>query len=510
MPFYETITGWYGGLSRWWGRTPGTATPVDAPKAKATPQLGTADTGVTGQTGGSIAAMSNPGSLAGVGEGWYPGYGLRRNVTIELILAALADPIISACHRYVTEPIRTGKANLVASDEAPKGAKEWIEKVTKPLLPRYLEDAMWAVPFGWVGWQRVWERVDGDYVVTRLLMGRHEWSGVLYDQDSGEYVGLKWDGTDIFGLKALLYTYDRRGSKDYLGRSRIENVIEVYDNWREANNQTAKLSNKASGTVLKMGYPPGASAETTNKDRAETFAKRATSGAGWVTYPTWGGFTVEQLMRMTPDQIVAFSKATDWPMDALDLGEQGSAISALTGDKQYLDQLKCLGYGVPPQAILSATTSNRATAEAAGGYGTDMNESVNQGVYACFNQVVDDLMELKFGKQTRGTVRWEPEPLSDPQAVIDNAMLQAAMSSSNPDVQRDVGERDWNAVYIRNGVPKLPEAEIAKRKQEKEDAAAKAMQDQQALAAAKGGINGEKPGANGNGRMVGAGAKDEN
>lgn len=505
MPVYDSYL--YGGYGfdtlspyGWFGRSPGYAQPADEPKEPAKPKEGLVAT-TTGQSGASIAAMSNAGS----GFGGYPGYGNRRPVTVETIIEALRDPVISNCHAYIAGPICAGKANLVATDEAPEGAKEWIEKATKPLLPRYLKDAVWCIPFGWAGWQKEFERRDGDFYV-KLHACRQEWSGVLYHKETGAHIGLRWDGTDIFGRRQFIITHNPRGSKDYLGRSRIENVQKAIDDWIAENDQTAKLANKASGMLFRQGYPPGPNGDTTNKSKAEEFAKRATSGASWITYPTWGGFTIEEITRLSPEQLVAFAKATDWPSEAMDLRDQGAAISALTTDKQYLDQLKCLGYGVPPQAVLSGSTSNRATSEAAGGFGTAMNEIVNRDVYAVFNEhVVDDLMELKYGPKTRGTVRWEPEPLEDPQELFDRQIIQAAFSSSNPDVQRAIGERDIGAICDRNGLPRKPQEQIDAEKAEAEEQAEKQFDQQRQMMEHKAAL-GAKPT---NGKPVNGEAKDK-
>lgn len=500
MPFYDPYFYYGGDLGAYapygyWGRSPGYAQPADEPRQAEKPKEGLVKT-TTGMTGANVAAMSNAGS----GWGGYPGYTNGPPITVESIERVMRDPVIAAAHAFATGPIRTSKSHLVVRDDAPEGAKEFVERVIDPLLPDYLEDAAWSIPFGWAGWQVEWEREDGDYIVRKLHACRHEWSAVLFDKDTGDHIGLRWNGTDVFGLRQFIVTHDRRGSNDYLGRPRVKNVAEVSQNWREANDQTAKLSGKASGVILNIGYPPNGGGLTTNKDAAESFAKRATSGASWITHPTWGGLGIEDLKTLQPDVLKMLSEGTDWPMTTLDMGNQGPAIASLTADKRYLDELKCLGYLVPPEAVLQGTGGNRAKSESQGNSGTAMNEPANQEIYAAFQKgVVAPLLELKYGKKLRNCVVLQPEPLEDPQAVFDRQMLQAAFGSSNPDIQRDVGERDWGAVFDRNGVPKLSEEDMAARDQKKAEAAAQQFDQQRQMMEHKASL--AKPGSNGNGRM---------
>lgn len=401
-------------------------------------------------------AGGNATDTMATGFGYLCGYSPRPPSTPAAYLSCLLDPVLAAARMFALNPIRIGKAKIAKQDDAPDERVTWIENATKKLLTSYVEDAVWSVDFGFSVFQNVWERTEGRWNLAKVIAGRQETdSGVLVDKTTGERAGIRWNGVNLFGHKGFSVTNDRRGQQ-WLGRSRVEVVLETVEQWRDANNMTAKLGRKASGIVLMTGFPPGSTTTSADarKAQADAFGKMITSGAGYGSYPLLGGLTEAKLNAMPIADLVKLVQLSLWKFDKIDLGDSAPAIAALTEEKRYLDELKCLGYGVPPEAILQGMGGNRAKSESQGGSGTAMNEPVSQNVYRAFNEgPVNSLLELNFGPDARDTVWWEPEPLEDAQSVFDRLILSTV--AATPEGMNYLVENfDLDAIAMRNGLPK--------------------------------------------------------
>ncbi len=395
----------------------------------------------------------------GSGWGWsyLCGYADRPPSTPQSYLSALLDPVLASARAFALNPIRIGKAKLVkARDDAPDAWKQPLEDMTKPLLTPYVEDGVWAVDMGWAGFQNVWDRREGLWWLADVIACRQEAdSGILIDKTTGNKVGVRWNGVNLDGHKAFSYTHDRRGQA-WLGRSRLENVLDTIHQWRELNHMTAKMGKKASGIVVMVGYPPGkdATAAAANKTSAETFGRLITTGAAYGSYPTLGGLTDDKIRSMAPADLARLIEISLWQFKQIDLGNPGPSLVATTAEKEYLDKLKCLGYFVPPEAILQTGSGNRAKSESQGDSGTAMNEAVNRGVYDAFNKgALNSVLELNYGPKAKDAYRWEPEPLEDSQTVFDREILKViAQSDGGMDYLARTFELD--SIAERNGLPK--------------------------------------------------------
>lgn len=402
-------------------------------------------------------ALATDASVGGWGWSYLCGYSDRPPSTPQSYLSALLDPVLAAARAFALNPIRIGKAKLVkVREDAPDDWRKPLEDMTKPLLTPYVEDAVWGVDMGWAGFQNVWERREGLWWLASIIACRQEAdSGILVDKTTGNKVGVRWNGADLTGHKAFSYTHDRRGQQ-WLGRSRLENVLDTISQWRELNNMTAKMGRKASGIVVMTGYPPGKdlAAAAVNKASAESFGKAITSGAAYGSYPTLGGLTDDKIRSMAPADLARLIEISLWQFKLLDLGNPGPSIVATTADKEYLDKLKCLGYFVPPEAILQTGSGNRAKTESQGNSGTAMNEAVNRGVYDAFNKgPLNSLLTLNYGETAKDAYRWEPEPLEDAQTVFDREILSmvAASDAGMAWLSRNFGLEE---IAERNGLSK--------------------------------------------------------
>ena len=446
------------------GLQPATSVPPDGQK----PQTGQADIGT------ASIGVTDPREFGTYGFGGPGGYLNAPLGSPMLYLTLLQDPVLAAARAYALSPIVTGTWRIVGDDGVNQSWIDDIRSATWSLLEGYRSEAVWGVDMGWAGWQVVWERAAGKYQLDSIIPCRPEASQVLYDSDTGAYAGLRFNtsATDLYGMRAFIYTYDRR-AQHWTGRSRLENVIQAVWNWRDCNDNTAKLAKKQSGIVQGVGYPPGVLLDPktgkpaldangqpmTRKKSAEDFGRVITSGSGYYVFPTMGGLPEDAIMQMIQRGGVAdlakLLATSMWQFPQVDLGDHGPAMEALTTAKRYYDEAKCLGYYVPPESILNASHGNRAKGEQMSDNAALMNEPVNRGICASFNRgVVDNLLELRWGKEARGKVRWEPEPLADKQAAFDQTLIQAWMTSTGDGSIYLQRNWDLDAVFERNGINK--------------------------------------------------------
>ena len=139
------------------------------------------------------------------------------------------------------------------------------------------------------------------------------------------------------------------------------------------------------------------------------------------------------------------------------LSEGGSLQAGFTGRLEYLDKLKVRGILSPERTVLEGQHGTLADAEAHADVALTQADLTHQYVVDCLNlQVVDRLLVLNFGEDTRGAVRVVPAPIVDAKRSFYRDLYKTLLA--NPNFQaHELSALDLDALKDTLGLPKSTE-----------------------------------------------------
>jgi hypothetical protein len=200
------------------------------------------------------------------------------------------DPTIALARALAVAPVVAGKWAVQADADVPQEVCGWIDKqfltVREPLLETILKHGY--VDFGHQGFELIWGLdAHGRQCVARFKPLLPDITEILIDAHGG-LAGLrqrgKGDGSNLCeapsgraptagwsgkldlspfprqndvvltGANAMLVSFGGEGSNLY-GEPLLENVREVWNDWRKANEVAARYDRKIAGAYLLLHYP---------------------------------------------------------------------------------------------------------------------------------------------------------------------------------------------------------------------------------------------------------------
>lgn len=358
-----------------------------------------------------------------------PGYGIPCPPSIETYRAMRSHPTVAICRMAATAGIRGSAYSVEADDDAPIGAKDYIDKMVKPLWSTMKNDGLYSLDYGWQAFEKIWAVNGGYYTVARLKSLNVACSTIKTD-DNGGYIGIKnTGGRDAFipAEKTWLLSYDSENGNLY-GRSRHENIrTYAYSPWVNLFDKQGKIFSKLSAVIPQIRYPEGQSKDAAGKTRsnfdiASEILAKLTRGDGiampntlaaWAEDAIRGGVDVSQLAAWT----ISFLEANG--------SSAGPTLEAL----RYLDELMMRGWFVPGGAISNEQIGSQAKAGANADLALAMSEQDKAWLVQSINShIIDDVLAINWGESARGKVRITTPPLVDTIAAAQRRIIEAALS----------------------------------------------------------------------------------
>lgn len=380
------------------------------------------------------------------------------------------DPTINLVIRLIKAPILASQWTVDAA-EGKKPKQAWIDFVKDQILPQrlaILREGLRYLEFGWRPFERVYKIGRGGpgegrfYELDKVKPLLPEFSAILHDQH-GSFAGLTIAGLDQSRLdpdKAWIVSNDAEAGNLY-GLSRHEAAFDPWLDSQYTRLRKALLAGLVAGRHPVIYYKPGKTPMSggsitengieyaDNFDVAKQMLSSLFAGKGAVL-PT---------VEYSDSELMAnpkLAEITQWRVDWLDAGNYAPAMDGFIHENEYQDKLKCRGWGMPERAALEATSSgSRADSEQHSDNAgldielidDDLASQVSIGLPSHgVPGLVDELLALNFGEETRGTVVVKPAPLSDPKVALYSQLIETVFA--NPALAPSFAEvTDWEAVF---------------------------------------------------------------
>lgn len=356
------------------------------------------------------------------------------------------DPVIALGRALSLAPIIAGEWSFEAKENAPEGAIEFIEKVMLPLRDNFIEAAfLGGIDFGWQGFEKVFELSDGQIVLIKLKPLLIDITNILVEVATGVFVGFEQKvGGEAITLplaQSLLVSFRVEGT-DWRGQSLLENARSVYTQWLEANDGASRYDKKMAGSHWVIYFPVGTSVLngtiTDNAEIAKGYAK-ALRSASIMTVPLDFKNLVAGLDNAT----------LGWEIKLI--SDASARQYAFIPRLEYLDKMKIRALHWPERAILEGKFGTKAEAGVHQDLALAYAELQHQRVTKIVNrECVDQLLELNFGKEARGTVVITASPLVNAKLGFLQDVFKEMLK--DPDTLVRV---DDHALLATVGVPEL-------------------------------------------------------
>jgi hypothetical protein len=427
------------------------------------PQANTSPQPIAGveKTQEQVARMSE-GGIVGVGTtlAELQGYGKPPSGTYTTYRRMRQDPTIAMARAIAMSPIRMANWSYEADDDAPEGAREFIQDQFDKLRSKLLHDMLYALDYGWQAFEKVLEIVNregqqrlGYRKVKPLIPDLTE---ILYEKaNPGIFSGLKQGRVMLEASKSFVFTNDMEGT-DMYGRSRMENLRKtVWPASSKLFDREGMYVQKASGIIPMIQYPLGESKDksgnvTSHFELAQRLLDRLGSGKG-VTMPNIMAKWAEQLANRGVTDPKALQA---WMITFLESAGNHGAEFVQLGERY--DKLKFRGWLVPERTAQEGTHGTKAEAEAHADVALMVAELTNQDIVRHVNwYLIDPLLAWNWGDEAKGKVKVVPEKLVDEEKALLRSVMKQVLSG-NIDALNDL--LDMDAVVEMLGLPKAEES----------------------------------------------------
>jgi len=350
---------------------------------------------------------------------------MRKQPTVALARALSAAPIMAADWTFEGE------------DEE---KRKFIEQMFEPLRHRILESAMFGgIDFGWQGYEKVFDVVDGRQQLVKLKPLLQDITIILIDEKTGAFAGFKQDQFELPLENCLLISFRVEGTMWY-GNSLLENARAQYNDWDE-NNETAKVyDQKVAGAHIVVKYPQ--EMIITKPDGTDITGYEAAQQI--VTdLENNGSIAVPNTLDSETD--------IGWCIDILE--DQGKRTTDFVSRAKYLDSCIVRALLLPERAILEGEFGTKAEAKTHAEIAVTHMELIHQSITEIINwHVVDQVLEMNFGEEAKGSVKIIPAPLVDDRRKLIESLYVKVLQ--NP--QAAIAEySSWDLPKLRDlfGIP---------------------------------------------------------
>ncbi len=314
------------------------------------------------------------------------------------------NPTVALARMIATAPIRTADWSVRADDDAPADRVAFIRRQATAVWPALVRDALWALDYGWQGFEKVFEVRDGRVVFRKLKPLLPDSTQILLTEDHGRFAGLRQGDVTLGPDKCFVFTHDAEAGNPY-GRSRHENVrAAAWHPWNELADKQARYATKVAGVVPLIRYPVGESADAggatvSNYDIAVGILKSLGRGEGVAMpqeYAPWAGDLARQ--GIDPEAMAA------WQISFLE--PSANHGRDFTEMMRHYESLMFRGWLVPERAGAEGRHGTKADADRHADVALMIADLVLEDIIRAVNAwLIDPLLVYNFGPAAAGTVR---------------------------------------------------------------------------------------------------------
>jgi hypothetical protein len=412
---------------------------------------------------------------AGVGLAQLPGFvqplpgtyivyrRMSSHPTLALVKSIVTAPILASSWTFQVRRSdgRTGRRPPATGDGALDDAQDrvlaerasFVANMLEPMRLEFLVEALRALEFGWRPFEKIWDVSGGRFILRRLKPLLPDFTWIEVDPH-GAYGGLIQMDAQLGPEKSFIYTHDGEAGNLY-GRSRHENVREIWHKWLQIDERGAQLATKAAAIVPLVHYPMGQSRDVNgnmrdNSELARAILEGLSSGKG-VSLPNL--FADSDDPRARAD----LAGKSSWVISVLEAAGAAANMSGLTDKQRYYDALLFRGWMRPERVGLESQHGSRADSEQHSDTAITDSELIHSHICQCVSRdIIDEILALNFGESARGSVYVSGAPLQDAKRDLLARFVQAAWADPQTLAQW-IAQTDMNAVFDLLEIPKARE-----------------------------------------------------
>jgi len=337
------------------------------------------------------------------------------------------DPTLSLAMTLAMAPILSAEWTIETTDDAPEEAEDLIARcfmeMREPLLDQSLRGCF---AFGWQPFEKIFEAEEGAIILRKVKPLLQDITEIVVTKETGAVAGFKQQrqAAPLPLANSLLMNYRTEGT-DWYGRGLLEDARETWNQWREANEGAARYDKRIAGANILLRYPEGESRnETGSTENNDEIAKRilqAFQASGAVAIPTnLNNFA--DLLTKSGEPIY------QWIFEIL--GDTTSRQPAFIERLAYLDKLKVRAILLPERSILEGQYGTKAEAAEHINLAFTNAELVHRHFTRLLNwHAVDQLLDLNFGAESRGTVKLVAMPIINTKLQMLKEIYQAVLAN---------------------------------------------------------------------------------
>lgn len=349
----------------------------------------------------------------------------------------LRHPSIAMARQLAVAPMVLADWTIETYPETPNSVRWLIQKEVLArkyeILERALKD---CIDFGFSAFEVVWnpdgKNAAGEDAVT-IQKFKHLYPYITFlraNPKNGEFAGvLQYDlysggATYLEAMDVQLYNNDVEGSNHY-GNSMLDNCVDAFDDWQLTKQISMGYLKKIGGAHWIVYYPDGITnyngADTPNIEIANDLLRKLEANGGMAIPSDVAGFTFDQNAR-SGQRMWEVEQKTD----------SGSTSASYIEQLRYYDELMVMGFQTPPRALLEGHFGTRAEAVQHAEAAIASWEMIsNRMAEMTSKQVVNNLLELNFGKLARDSAFLKVSPITQDNRDMLKEVYMALLS--NPD-----------------------------------------------------------------------------
>ena len=380
-------------------------------------------------------------------------------------------PTLALAEFAATAAIWTAGWSVDADEGVPEDRVQFISDVFLTMRETLIRQMTLGLRYGFQPFEVVWEADGSRWLPSKIRPLLPDLTKILID-DVGRFCGFKQNELTLDPINCLCYTHDREGDNFY-GVSRHERAAIQYQRWMDTDDRAGAYHKKTAGVISQLHYPPGWSMDAAGRKRTNQ------------------EIAVEMMIRMADSQSAIFPNEyargddpltaaqlagkSQWAVSFLDPGGSNFA-QGFIDERRYRDSLLLRSWLIPERAVVEGQFGTKAEAESHGDIATLGAEMTHQEIVRHLNWfVVDDVLAVNFGEETRGTVRICAQSLSDDNKAAFRSLFSVLVA--DPAIRAKVAESvDWESVSSTLGLPIREDRPIEIEPAEETDGAATPVQ----------------------------------
>lgn len=378
------------------------------------------------------------------------------------------DPTIKLVRQFVIAPLVGGKWTVECKDDAPEGAKEFVEEqIEKHRLDLITKSMCGMLDFGWQAFERIVEDLHGKHEgmwgIRWLKPLLQDISIIMVDPNDGSFVGIRQEPLSIVSTMAqmasqinlsadqvVLMNAEVEGTNWY-GEPVMKALECLYDEQAQISKSARKYDARIAGSHWVVKYPLGTSkykgVDIDNGDLAQELI-RGIEAMGGIALPA---SAVQMLDSLNAE--LSKDASTQWDIDLL--SDKGAGQAPFLDRYKYIDILKVRAFGYPERALLEGQFGTKAESEAHADLAImNLEMKHSQLTQQVNTQFVNWLLFVNYGPDSKDSVYVTPAPLAD-RAIAFLREIYKIMVALPEGAANEMQVVDWKVIRDKVGIKEI-------------------------------------------------------